>query len=336
MNDTLLPSHSPSLFLSVCLSVSLSYTLSLSLSLSLIYNSISRQDRKPRFPLCCYFDSRQSLWSIDRFNNSGIYKRCLSTELAKCWCFCVPCTSFRVNPQWPDLTCYRSKLENRIPKVDLPEIKGNHRKFRNLVTSYIGNFVCLFVHLSVHFCIVVRIVVFFYFSLNSPSFLTFFFCVSLLNKLTSIVYICLYAYTFFSLFLVSIWFVVPSSPLNCSTILFYRRIAVFFSFYRFLPLICVLFYISLFYILTELSIFFLFVSDRVSTNLGAFLFFRKYSLCSKWVFLYWNSSSHRYVELSEYWFFLDNTCIYCLACETNLFLAFVNRRFKMLHTFTCK
>ena len=35
MNDTLLPSHSPSLFLSVCLSVSLSYNLSLSLSLSL-------------------------------------------------------------------------------------------------------------------------------------------------------------------------------------------------------------------------------------------------------------------------------------------------------------
>lgn len=24
-------------------------------------------------------------------------------------------------------------------KVDLPEIKGNHRKFRTLVTSYIGN-----------------------------------------------------------------------------------------------------------------------------------------------------------------------------------------------------
>lgn len=105
----------------------------------------------------------------------------------------------------------------------------------------------------------------------------------------------------------------------------------FFFLLSILPLVCVLSYISLFYILTEL-----FVSDRVSTNLGAFLFFRKYSLCSKWVFLYWNSSSHRYVELSEYWFFLDHTCIYCLACETNLFLAFVNRRFKTLHTFTCK
>lgn len=110
----------------------------------------------------------------------------------------------------------------------------------------------------------------------------------------------------------------------------------FFFFLSTLSLVCVLFYIFLFYILTELSIFFLFVSDRVSTNLGAFLFFRKYSLCSKWVFLYWNSSSHRYVELSEYWFFLDHTCIYCLACETNLFLAFVNPRFKMLHRFTCK
>lgn len=65
------------------------------------------------------------------------------------WCFCVPCTSFRVDPQWPDLTCYRSKLENRIPKVDLPEIKGNHRKFRNLVTSYIGNSVYVCVRLSI-------------------------------------------------------------------------------------------------------------------------------------------------------------------------------------------
>lgn len=27
-----------------------------------------------------------------------------------------------------------------IHLVDLPEIKGNHRKFRTLVTSYIGNF----------------------------------------------------------------------------------------------------------------------------------------------------------------------------------------------------
>lgn len=41
------------------------------------------------------------------------------------------------------------KLENRIPKVDLPEIKGNHRKFRNLVTSYIGNSVYVCVHLSI-------------------------------------------------------------------------------------------------------------------------------------------------------------------------------------------
>ncbi|XP_050482708.1 phosphatidylinositol 4-phosphate 5-kinase type-1 alpha-like isoform X19 [Bombus huntii] len=31
----------------------------------------------------------------------------------------------------------------KIPSLDLPEIKGNHRKFRNLVTSYIGNFVSL-------------------------------------------------------------------------------------------------------------------------------------------------------------------------------------------------
>lgn len=62
---------------------------------------------------------------------------------------CVPCTSFRVNSQWPHLTCYRSKLENWIPKVDLPEIKGNHRKFRNLVTSYIGNSVYVCVHLSI-------------------------------------------------------------------------------------------------------------------------------------------------------------------------------------------
>lgn len=53
----------------------------------------------------------------------------------------------RVDSQWPDLTCYWSKLE----KVDLPEIKGNHRKFRNLVTSYIGNFVYVCVHLSI-FC----------------------------------------------------------------------------------------------------------------------------------------------------------------------------------------
>lgn len=44
------------------------------------------------------------------------------------------------------------KLENRIPKVDLPEIKGNHRKFRNLVTSYIGNSVYVCVCPSVHFC----------------------------------------------------------------------------------------------------------------------------------------------------------------------------------------
>lgn len=34
-------------------------------------------------------------------------------------------------------------------KVDLPEIKGNHRKFRNLVTSYIGNSVYVCVHLSI-------------------------------------------------------------------------------------------------------------------------------------------------------------------------------------------
>lgn len=47
------------------------------------------------------------------------------------------------------LLYYRSKLENRIPKVDLPEIKGNHRKFRNLVTSYIGNSVYVCVHLSI-------------------------------------------------------------------------------------------------------------------------------------------------------------------------------------------
>lgn len=148
------------LFLSLSVSLSLSLIHSLSLWSTILFRG---KTVNHAFLYVAIFDSRQSLWSIDRFNNSGIYKRCLSTELAKCWCFCVPCTSFRVNPQWPDLTCYRSKLENRIPKVDLPEIKGNHRKFRNLVTSYIGNFVCLFVHLSVHFCIVVRIVVFFLF-----------------------------------------------------------------------------------------------------------------------------------------------------------------------------
>lgn len=38
-----------------------------------------------------------------------------------------------------------SNHSNRIitsliaPKVDLPEIKGKHKKFRTLVTSYIGN-----------------------------------------------------------------------------------------------------------------------------------------------------------------------------------------------------
>lgn len=93
--------------------------------------------------------------SIIRYIDNHIY-----TELAKCWCFCVPCTSFRVDPQWPDLTCYRSKLENRIPKVDLPEIKGNHRKFRNLVTSYIGNSVYVCVHLSIFVCLYVCTFVF--------------------------------------------------------------------------------------------------------------------------------------------------------------------------------
>ncbi|XP_025835224.1 phosphatidylinositol 4-phosphate 5-kinase type-1 alpha-like [Agrilus planipennis] len=32
-----------------------------------------------------------------------------------------------------------NKVFKKIPSLDLPEIKGNHRKFRTLVTSYIGN-----------------------------------------------------------------------------------------------------------------------------------------------------------------------------------------------------
>lgn len=31
-----------------------------------------------------------------------------------------------------------NEMKIYIYKVDLPEIKGNHRKFRTLVTSYIG------------------------------------------------------------------------------------------------------------------------------------------------------------------------------------------------------
>lgn len=37
---------------------------------------------------------------------------------------------------------------NAKRKVDLPEIKGNHRKFRNLVTSYIGKIIVCVLSLS--------------------------------------------------------------------------------------------------------------------------------------------------------------------------------------------
>lgn len=62
--------------------------------------------------------------------------------------FLCPVHFFPCRPPmtWSDLLL---KLENRIPKVDLPEIKGNHRKFRNLVTSYIGNSVYVCVRLSI-------------------------------------------------------------------------------------------------------------------------------------------------------------------------------------------
>lgn len=73
----------------------------------------------------------------------------LSTELAKCDVFVSVHFSFVFDPLNP--TCQtdnRTKLAIKLLplscpgdayKVDLPEIKGNHRKFRNLVTSYIGN-----------------------------------------------------------------------------------------------------------------------------------------------------------------------------------------------------
>lgn len=64
--------------------------------------------------------------------------------------FLCPVHFFPCQPPmtWSDLLPIET-LKIWIPKVDLPEIKGNHRKFRNLVTSYIGNFVCLSIRLSV-------------------------------------------------------------------------------------------------------------------------------------------------------------------------------------------
>lgn len=78
-------------------------------------------------------------WKIET-DNFLIGVILLGNKLAKCWYFCVRAHLFVSNP-WPDLL--PNDTRKCKWKVDLPEIKGNHRKFRNLVTSYIGN--CPFV-----------------------------------------------------------------------------------------------------------------------------------------------------------------------------------------------
>lgn len=68
---------------------------------------------------------------------SGIWRKGCWVRKPKCWCFCVRALLF---VSTSDPTCFKLDWTQ---KVDLPEIKGNHRKFRNIVTSFIGNSVCL-------------------------------------------------------------------------------------------------------------------------------------------------------------------------------------------------
>lgn len=101
----------------------------------------------------------------------------------------------------PLLLLLLPKLENRIPKVDLPEIKGNHRKFRNLVTSYIGNSVYVCVCPSVHFCAnVCTFVLSFFLSYDPVCLLCMYIFLQILRSVSHALFLVSTQYTDFSFF----------------------------------------------------------------------------------------------------------------------------------------